>query len=60
MCESLEGTRTINRVIPEISDFSPKFVRLALNGTNPGLSQISFQFIWLGKQNVLKSDLNKY
>ena len=38
---------------------APKWVRLAPNGTNPGLFQIRFQCIWRPAQNALKSDLKK-
>ena len=38
---------------------APKWVRLAPNGTNPGLFQIKFQCIWRGAPNALKSDLKK-
>ena len=31
----------------------PKWVRLAPDGTNPGLFQIRFQYIWLIEPNVL-------
>ena len=37
----------------------PKWVRLAPNGTNPGLFQIRFQCIWRTAPNALKSDLKK-
>jgi len=50
-CVSLEGTRTIYRVIPGISDFSPKLGGLAPNGTNPGLFQIRFLFILARQAN---------
>ena len=36
-----------------------KWARLAPNGTNPGLFQIRFQYIWLDEPNVLKSDHEK-
>ena len=39
--------------------FGPKIVRLAPDGTNPGLFQITFQYILAQRQNVLKSDLKK-
>ena len=39
---------------------APKWVRLAPNGTNPGLFQIRFQYIWLDEPNVLKFDLKKF
>ena len=38
-------------------DLAPKWVRLAPNGTNPGLFQIRFQCIWRPAPNALKSDL---
>ena len=38
---------------------APKWVRLAPNGTNPGLFQIIFQCIWRPAPNALKSDLKK-
>ena len=38
---------------------APKWVRLATKGTNPGLFQIRFQYIWRGAPNALKSDLKK-
>ena len=38
---------------------APKWVRLAPNGTNPGLFQIRFQCIWRPAPNALKSDLIK-
>ena len=38
---------------------APKWVRLALNGTNLGFFQIRFQCIWPPAPNVLKSDLKK-
>ena len=34
--------------IPEMVGLAPKWVRLAPNGTNPGLFQIRFQCIWRG------------
>ena len=38
---------------------APNWVRLVPNGTNPGLFQIRFQYIWLYEPNVLKCDLKK-
>ena len=36
---------------------APKWVRLAPNGTNPGLFQIRFQCIWRGAPKALKYDM---
>ena len=37
---------TVCPVYAGMVDFAPKWVRLASNGTNPGLFQIRFQCIW--------------
>ena len=44
---------------PGMVGLAPKWVRLAPNGTNPGLFQIRFQCIWRGAPKALKSDLKK-
>ena len=38
---------------PRISKSGPKWVRLAPNGTNPGLFQIRFSTFWLGELNLI-------
>ena len=40
-------------------DLGVNLVRFAPIGTNMGLFQIRFQYIWLIEPNVLKSDLKK-
>ena len=37
---------------PGMVDLAQKWVRLAPNGTNPGLFQIRFQYIWLDRPNL--------
>ena len=44
---------------PGMVGLAPKWVGLAPNGTNPGLFQIRFQYIWLDEPSVLKSNLKK-
>ena len=44
---------------PGMVGLAPKWARLASNGSDPGLFQNIFQYIWLNEPNVLKSDLKK-
>ena len=36
-----------------MADFGPKCVRLARNGKNPGIFQITFQYIFVGGATIL-------
>ena len=49
----------MSRCVSGMVGLAPKWVRLAPNGTNPGLFQIRLQCIWRGAPNALKSDLKK-
>ena len=40
-------SRSCSRCFPGLLDTGPKWLRSAPNGTNPGLFQIRFQYIWL-------------